>query len=131
MDTNSITLTERAASHVRKYLEKQGGDFGLRVAVKTTGCSGYQYVVGTAETAGEIDRVFTSRGVNIVVDVKSLPFLAGTELDYVREGLNEGFRFDNPNVEGTCGCGESFSLKKEPDKGSTDTPSPREIKIGA
>lgn len=124
MDKTNITLTERAANHVKRHLAGQGAGAGLRVAVKTTGCSGYQYVVEAAEQAGESDRVFESHGVNIVIDAKSLPYLNGTELDYVREGLNEGFRFNNPNVEGTCGCGESFSLREE-----AKTP-PREDQAG-
>ena len=138
MDNSSITLTDRAAQHVRKHLAKPGGGKALRIAVKTTGCSGYQYVVETAAQPADKDRVFESKGVNIVIDEKSLPFLAGTELDYVRQGLNEGFRFNNPNVEETCGCGESFSLRKEkaPSSSSASTPSPetpkhREVRIGS
>jgi len=112
MEKNSITLTERAAVHVKRYLEKQGAVAGLRVAVKPTGCSGYKYVVQTADKTTAADQVFESRGITIVIDAKSLPMLEGTELDYVREGLNEGFRFSNPNVDGTCGCGESFTPKQ-------------------
>ena len=110
---NSIDLTERAANHVRNYLAKNGNGIGLRVGVKPTGCSGYQYVIEAAESVGDHDRSFESRGVTIVVDEQSLRYLDGTKLDYVREGLNEGFRFHNPNVEQTCGCGESFSVNEE------------------
>jgi len=107
-----ISLTERAAEHVRNYLARRDNGIGLRVGVKTTGCSGYQYVIEPAEQIGDSDRVFESRGVKVVVDDLSLNYLAGTELDYRREGLNEGFRFNNPNVAETCGCGESFSVDK-------------------
>jgi len=107
---NSIDLTDRAANHVRNYLTRHGRGVGLRVAVKPTGCSGYQYVVEAAESINAQDQAFESKGVQIVVDEQSLRYLAGTELDYVREGLNEGFRFKNPNVQETCGCGESFSI---------------------
>jgi iron-sulfur cluster assembly protein len=106
----SITLTERAADHVRGFLSRTGKGLGLRIGVKPTGCSGYQYVVEPAEAINEHDRVFDSQGVKVVVDDQSLRYLAGTELDYQREGLNEGFRFHNPNVAATCGCGESFNI---------------------
>jgi iron-sulfur cluster assembly protein len=107
--STSISLTPRAADHVRKHL---GGETAaLRIGVKPTGCSGYKYVVSAvAGQSGDQDRVFETNGVRVVVDSESLRFLAGTQVDYVREGLNEGFRFHNPNVEDTCGCGESFSL---------------------
>lgn len=113
METNTITLTDRAAQHVKRFLARQDHGVGLRVAVKPTGCSGYQYVVDVAEQTTDNDTLLESQGVNIVIDARSLPFLMGTELDYVREGLNEGFRFSNPNVADTCGCGESFSLRTE------------------
>jgi iron-sulfur cluster assembly protein len=107
----TIQVTERAASHIRGFLEKQGQHAaGLRVGVKPTGCSGYAYVVAKAETINPEDQVFESQGVTLVVDPKSLDYLKGTELDYVREGLNSGFRFNNPNVKATCGCGESFNV---------------------
>lgn len=112
MEKNAITLTERAANHVKRFLEKQGTVAGLRLAVKPTGCSGYQYVVNAADKTTATDQVFESRGINIVIDANSLLMLEGTELDYVREGLNEGFRFNNPNVDQTCGCGESFTPKQ-------------------
>jgi iron-sulfur cluster assembly protein len=106
----TITLTDRAADHIKHFLIKQGEGIGLRVAVKPTGCSGYQYVIETADSINEHDQAFESNGVRVVVDKQSLKYLAGTELDYVRQGLNEGFRFSNPNVQETCGCGESFNV---------------------
>lgn len=111
-DTRQISLTERAAEHVRSFLAKRQNGIGLRVGVKTTGCSGYQYVIEPAENVSDSDTVFESHGVKVVVDSLSLNYLDGTELDYRREGLNEGFRFNNPNVSETCGCGESFSVDK-------------------
>jgi iron-sulfur cluster assembly protein len=105
-----IALTERAAKHVRGWLAGHGGGVGLRVAVKPTGCSGYQYIVEAAQKIESDDSTFDSNGVRVVIDAQSLPYLAGTELDYVREGLKEGFRFRNPNVRETCGCGESFNV---------------------
>jgi iron-sulfur cluster assembly protein len=105
-----ITLTERAAEHVNNYLRAESEAKGLRLAVRTTGCSGYMYVVETAECIGDSDTVFESNGVQLVIDSESLKYLDGTKIDFTREGLNEGFRFDNPNVTETCGCGESFSL---------------------
>jgi iron-sulfur cluster assembly protein len=109
MAESGISLTERAAGHVRAWLSRNGG-IGLRVGIRTTGCSGLQYVVEPAAEVKEDDQEFESRGVRLVVDRGSLRYLAGTELDYVREGLNERFRFNNPNVRETCGCGESFSV---------------------
>ena len=106
----SITLTERAAEHVRTFMAAEQQNEGLRLAVKPTGCSGYMYVVELAEQRQAHDAVFETQGVSIVVDPESLKYLDGTEVDYTREGLNEGFKFDNPNVAQTCGCGESFSL---------------------
>lgn len=106
----AITLTERAAEHVRSFMAAEAPDAGLRLAVKPTGCSGFMYVVEVADDAQPQDQVFESQGVRIVVDKESLKYLSGTEVDYAREGLNEGFRFENPNVSATCGCGESFSL---------------------
>ena len=106
----SITLTAAAAEHVRKFLARQGGGEGLRLGVKTTGCSGYAYTEDVAERIEPGDKVYEDHGVKIVVDPKSLLYLAGTELDYVKEGLNAEFKFNNPNVKNTCGCGESFSV---------------------
>ena len=106
----AITLTERAAAHVKGFMAQQQTAAALRVAVKPTGCSGYMYVVELADQVAAQDRMFESHGVPIVVDDVSLKYLEGTEVDYARDGLNEGFRFANPNVAATCGCGESFSL---------------------
>lgn len=106
----AVTLTERAAAHVKRFMAKQGEDCTLRVGVRPTGCSGYMYVVEPAEAVAESDQVFESNGVKLVVDPQSLKYLFGTELDYAREGLNEGFKFINPNVKSTCGCGESFGV---------------------
>ena len=106
----SVTLSEHAATHVENYLGNETDTQGLRLGVKTTGCSGYMYVVQSAHEIGEGDTVFESRGINVVIDKQSLKFLDGTHIDFGRNGLNEGFQFENPNVEETCGCGESFSL---------------------
>jgi iron-sulfur cluster assembly protein len=106
----AITLTEKAASHVQSYLAKRGKGVGLRVGVRTSGCSGMAYKLEFADTVEPSDLQFESRGVRVVVDPKSLPYVDGTELDYTREGLNEGFKFRNPNVKDECGCGESFNV---------------------
>lgn len=106
-----MTLTERAAKHVKKFLDTKEGAIALRVSIKTTGCSGYSYVVDTANEINENDQVFESLGVQILVEDKNLEFLKGTELDYVREAMKEGFKFNNPNVAETCGCGESFTVE--------------------
>jgi len=106
----SVTLTERAARHVSRYLQKRGKGIGLRLGVRTTGCSGLAYKLEYVDEAQAEDQVFESQGVKVYVDPKSLPYLAGTELDYAREGLNEGFRFNNPNEKASCGCGESFPV---------------------
>ena len=106
----AITLTEKAASHVARSIEKRGTGVGLRLAVRTSGCSGMAYQLEYADAVDASDVQFESHGVRVLVDAKSLPYLDGTELDFVREGLNEAFRFNNPNVKGACGCGESFSV---------------------
>ena len=106
----SITLTERAANHVQNYLTKRGKGIGLRFGVRTTGCSGMAYKLEFVDAAGTEDQAFESRGVKIYVDPKSLVYIDGTELDFVREGLNEGFKFNNPKEKDTCGCGESFNV---------------------
>lgn len=111
MPAAGITLTERAAAHVRQFMRRRREDGGrLRVGVKDAGCSGYRYVVEAARELGANDRVFRSRGIEVVVDARSLLLLAGTELDYARKGLNEEFVFNNPNVTQSCGCGESFTV---------------------
>jgi iron-sulfur cluster assembly protein len=105
-----ITLTEKAAEHVRGFLEKRGKGLGLRLGVRTTGCSGLAYKLEFADAANPEDVAFECRGVKVLVDPKSLQYIDGTELDYAREGLNEGFKFRNPNVKDECGCGESFNV---------------------
>jgi iron-sulfur cluster assembly protein len=105
-----ITLTETAAQHVRSFLAKRGKGLGLRVGVRTSGCSGLAYKLEFVDTLSPEDVQFESHGVKVVVDPKSLQYIDGTELDYTREGLNEGFKFRNPNVKDECGCGESFNV---------------------
>ncbi len=106
----SITVTTSAANRISSFIAKRGKGIGLRLAVKTSGCSGLAYALEFADQADEGDLLFQSQGVTILIDPKSHEFLAGTELDFVREGLNEGFKFNNPNVKDQCGCGESFRV---------------------
>ena len=106
----AITLSEKAATHVTNFLAKRGKGIGLRLVVRTSGCSGMAYKLEFVDTVSEEDQVFESNGVKVFVDAKSLPYLDGMELDYTREGLNEGFKFNNPNVKDQCGCGESFNV---------------------
>ena len=106
----SIILTETAAARAHAFLAKQAQAQGLRLGVRNTGCSGYMYTVGLADAIDPDDQVFESQGVKLVVSAKNLPYLDGVEVDYAKQGLNEGFRFRNPNVKDTCGCGESFSV---------------------
>lgn len=106
----ALTLTERAAKHVAEQLSARGKGVGIRVGVTTTGCSGMAYVLEFVDSTEEHDEVFENHGVRIVVDPKSLVYIDGTELDFVKTGINEGFEFHNPNVKGECGCGESFSV---------------------
>lgn len=106
----AITLTEKAANHVAGFLSRRGKGLGLRLGVRTTGCSGMAYKIEFADQANPDDLLFDSHGVKVLVDPKSLPYIDGTELDYTREGLNEGFKFRNPNVKDECGCGESFNI---------------------
>ena len=105
-----VTLTEKAANHVQSFLAKRGKGVGLRVGVRTSGCSGMAYKLEFVDAVEANDVQFESHGVRVVVDPKSLPYVEGTELDYTREGLNEGFKFRNPNVKDECGCGESFNV---------------------
>ena len=105
-----ITLTEKAAQHVQGYLAKRGKGVGLRLGVRTSGCSGLAYKLEFADAVNAEDHQFESHGVKVLVDPKSLQFIYGTELDYTREGLNEGFKFRNPRVKDECGCGESFNV---------------------
>lgn len=106
----AITLTTAAAERVQKFLANRGKGVGLRLGVKTTGCSGMAYVLEFVDAVEPDDQVFESHGVKVVINPKSLVYLDGTELDYGKEGLNEGFKFNNPNVKDTCGCGESFNV---------------------
>ncbi|MFO1327609.1 MAG: iron-sulfur cluster assembly accessory protein [Rubrivivax sp.] len=105
-----LTVSPKAAAQIRKALDKRGHGLGLRIAVTTSGCSGYAYALEFADAAAEGDLRFDAEGVSLLVDARSLPLVDGTHLDWVREGLNEGFRFDNPNATATCGCGESFAV---------------------
>lgn len=105
-----ITMTEKAAERVKSFLQNRGKGTGLRLGVKTTGCSGMAYVLEFVDVADAADTVFETQGVKIFIDPKSLVYLDGTELDFAKEGLNEGFKFNNPNVKATCGCGESFNV---------------------
>jgi iron-sulfur cluster assembly protein len=106
----AVTLTPAAARHVTRYLQKRGKGFGVRLGVKTTGCSGLAYKLEYVDEPQAEDVVFEEHGVRILIDPKSLAYIDGTELDFVREGLNEGFRFNNPNERDRCGCGESFRV---------------------
>jgi iron-sulfur cluster assembly protein len=106
----AITLTETAARHIANHLNQRGRGIGLRLAVRTTGCSGLAYKIEYADEAKPEDHRFHSHGITVIVDPKSLPYIDGTELDFAREGLNEGFKFNNPNVRDECGCGESFNV---------------------
>ena len=106
----AVSLTEKAASHVQGSLARRGKGVGLRLGVRTSGCSGLAYRLEFADKVDPEDIEFVSHGVKVVVDRKSLAFLDGTELDFGKEGLNEGFKFNNPNVKDECGCGESFNV---------------------
>ena len=106
----AITLSEAAAERVKAFIDNRGSGVGLRLAVKTTGCSGMAYVMEFADQVEDDDVVFEDQGVKVLINPKSLVYLDGTELDYAREGLNEGFKFNNPNVKDMCGCGESFNV---------------------
>ena len=106
----SISLTPAAAERVRTFMASRGKGIGLRLGVKQTGCSGYAYVVSYADEIGASDVVFEVADVKVVVDAESLKYVDGTEIDFVRQGLNEAFKFRNPNVKGECGCGESFNV---------------------
>jgi iron-sulfur cluster assembly protein len=105
-----VTLSESAAKHVSGYIAKRGKGIGIRLGVKTSGCSGMAYKLEFADAAEPEDIVFESHGLKVLIDPKSLPYLDGTELDFTKEGLNEGFKFNNPNVKDQCGCGESFTV---------------------
>ncbi len=109
-DAGGIRLTDAAAQHVRRYLDGRGKGIGLRLGVRTTGCSGLAYVLEFADEVAANDEVFEDHDIKVIVDRKSLVYLAGTELDFTKNGLNEGFLFRNPNVKDECGCGESFTI---------------------
>jgi iron-sulfur cluster assembly protein len=106
----AVTLTETAADRVRNFLASRGKGEGLRLGVRTSGCSGMAYVLEFADEINDEDQVFESNGVKVIIDSKSLVYLDGTEVDFAKEGLNEGFQFNNPNVKDACGCGESFNV---------------------
>jgi iron-sulfur cluster assembly protein len=106
----AVTLTDAAARHVSRYLAKRGRGVGVRLGVKTTGCSGLAYKLEYVDDPADGDVVFEDNGVKVMVDPKSLAYIDGTQLDFVREGLNEGFKFSNPNERDRCGCGESFRI---------------------
>ena len=106
----AISITESAAEHVAEQLQNRGCGLGIRVGVTTTGCSGMAYVLEFVDSLELGDQVFEDRGIRIIVDAKSLVYIDGTEMDFVKQGINEGFEFKNPNAKGECGCGESFSI---------------------
>jgi len=106
----AITMTDAAAERVRDFLDQRGKGVGLRLGVRTSGCSGMAYVLEFVDDVEDSDIVFEDHGVKVIVDQKSLVYIDGTELDFAREGLNEGFKFNNPNVKDQCGCGESFNV---------------------
>ena len=106
----AISITENAAQHVAEQLANRGHGLGIRVGVTTTGCSGMTYVLEFVDKLEAGDQVFENQGVKIIVDLKSLAYIDGTEMDFVKQGVNEGFEFSNPNAKGECGCGESFSV---------------------
>ncbi len=105
-----VSLTQNAAARVRSFLEQRGHGLGLRVGIKKTGCNGYAYIIDYADSVGADDEIFDQQGVKVIVDRESLKLIDGTEVDFVKQGLNEAFKFRNPNVKGECGCGESFSV---------------------
>lgn len=105
-----ITITENAAKHINSYLTKRGKGLGVRLGVKTSGCSGMAYNLEFVDEVNEDDLVFEEHGARVYIDPKSLVYLDGTQVDYTKEGLQEGFKFENPNVKDSCGCGESFHV---------------------
>jgi len=106
----AITLTDSAADRVRTYLDKRGKGIGLRLGVTSTGCSGYSYVINYADEVADSDVTFEDKGITVIVDPEALQLIDGTEVDFVKNGLNEAFSFRNPNISGECGCGESFTV---------------------
>ena len=110
VEYRGIKVSDAAAMRAKSFLENRGSGIGLRLGVKTTGCSGLAYVLEFVDDLNEDDQLFSVDDVNIIIDTKSLVYLEGIELDFVKEGLNEGFKFTNPNAKGECGCGESFNV---------------------
>ncbi|HZF25873.1 MAG TPA: iron-sulfur cluster assembly protein IscA [Steroidobacteraceae bacterium] len=106
----AIKLTEAAAGRIRTFIDSRGHGIGLRLGIKKTGCSGFAYMVNYADQVASGDVVFEDRGVKVIVDTESLRYIDGTVVDFVKQGLNEAFRFRNPNIKGECGCGESFTV---------------------
>jgi len=106
----AISLTPAAADRIQKFIASRGHGLGLKLGVRKTGCSGFAYVVNYADEAVPQDVVFEDQGVKVYVDPESLKFIDGTTVDFVKQGLNEAFRFQNPNIKGECGCGESFNV---------------------
>ena len=107
---NMISLTDKAAEHIKSRLSERGKGVGIRLGVKTTGCSGLAYVIEFADNENADDNVFLDKGIKLIINPKSYVYLKGTEVDFAKEGINEGFKFNNPNVKDTCGCGESFNV---------------------
>jgi len=105
-----ISVTDKAADHIKSQLSQRGKGIGIRLGVKTTGCSGLAYVIEFADTENDDDNVFQDKGIKLIINPKSYAYLKGTEVDFDKEGINEGFKFNNPNVKDTCGCGESFNV---------------------
>ena len=110
----AITMTEAAAGHIRRQLTQRGKGRGIRLGVRTSGCSGMAYVLEFVDKPNGTDEEFEKNGVFVYIDPKSMVYLNGTELDFVKDGLNEGFQFNNPNVSNECGCGESFTYNLNP-----------------
>ena len=105
-----ISVTEKAAGHIKSQLQQRGKGVGIRLGVKTTGCSGLAYVIEFGDEHNDDDNVFSDKGITLIINPKSYVYLKGTEVDFAKEGINEGFKFNNPNVKDTCGCGESFNV---------------------
>ena len=108
----AITLTENAAKQIQQQLLKRGKGIGLRVGIKKSGCSGFAYTFDYADEVGANEQLFKSLNTNVVIDIKNLPYFDGSQIDFVKEGLNSVFKFSNPNVDNTCGCGTSYSFKE-------------------
>jgi len=106
----AITMTETAAKHITSHLAQRGQGLGVRLGVRTSGCSGMAYVLEFVDEMNDDDQIFEDQGIKVIIDEKSMLYLDGTRLDFVKEGLNEGFKFENPNVSSECGCGESFNV---------------------